>query len=183
MPADQELLDRRLGEARRKGSGEQKSHGSAPLRETPGRLGGRRCREAADEGQSPRPGPPLTRPSARPRKRGSPRSPRERVRKPQPCENETALPGLPRVPCRLLPRPMPGFVPLSRGISLFFQFRANKKTRYDVYRPDSRSSLPSCWHVGSIESPPGRESDPADRPGTVSGRIEISGARLEPMTR
>src|SRR5271157_6643307 len=52
---------------------------------------GRRCREAADEGQSPRPGPSLTRPSARPRRRGSPLSPRERVRKPQPCENETAL--------------------------------------------------------------------------------------------
>src|SRR5208337_1653298 len=41
--------------------------------------GGRRCRAAADEGGAgPRPVPPLTRPSARPRKRGSPRSRRQR---------------------------------------------------------------------------------------------------------
>src|SRR5208337_4633517 len=42
---------------------------------------GRRCRAAADEGGAgPRPVPPLTGPSARPRKRGSPRSRRERER-------------------------------------------------------------------------------------------------------
>ncbi len=42
---------------------------------------GRRCRAAADEGGAgPRPVPPLTRPSARPRKRGSPLSRRERER-------------------------------------------------------------------------------------------------------
>src|SRR5208337_2152383 len=42
---------------------------------------GRRCRAAADEGGAgPRPVPPLTRPSARPRKRGSPLSRRERDR-------------------------------------------------------------------------------------------------------
>src|SRR5271166_1533227 len=37
-------------------------------------------------------------------------------------------------PCRLLPRTMAGYVPQSRRISVFFQFRANKETRYDVYR-------------------------------------------------
>src|SRR5208283_4036131 len=45
---------------------------------------GRRCREAADEGQSPRPSPSLTRPSAT-------LSRKERVRKPPTWENETAL--------------------------------------------------------------------------------------------
>ena len=49
------------------------------------------------------------------------------------------IPGLPRVSCCLLPRTMAGYVPQSRRIFLFFQFRANKETRYDVYRPDSRS--------------------------------------------